>query len=36
MPRQDGRLIYGPGEQYSLQELPFREGDPLDILVGKQ
>jgi hypothetical protein len=36
MPQQDGRLIYGPEEQYSLQRLPLRDGDPLDILVGKQ
>ena len=35
MTQQEGRLIYGPGEQYTLHELPLREGDPLDILVGK-
>ncbi len=36
MPQQDGRLIDGPEEQYSFQGLLFRDGDPLDILVGKQ
>jgi len=36
MPQQDGRLIDGPEEQYSFQGLLFRDGDLLDILVGKQ
>jgi hypothetical protein len=35
MTQQDGRLVYGPGEQYTLRGLLLREGDPLDILVGK-
>jgi hypothetical protein len=34
MAQQKGRLIYGPGEQYTLHGLPLREGDPMDILVG--
>jgi|SRR5258707_179676 Domain of unknown function (DUF5348) len=36
MTRQEGRLIYGPREQYSLHGIPLREGDPLEILVGKK
>jgi len=33
MAQQEGRLAYGPGERYTLHGLPFREGNPLDILV---
>jgi len=36
MLQQEDRLIYGPGEQHILHRLPPRDGDPLDILVGKQ
>jgi hypothetical protein len=34
MAQQEGRLVYGPGERYTLHRLPFLEGNPLDILVG--
>ena len=34
MTQREGRLLYGPGEQYTLHRLSLREGDALDILVG--
>jgi len=34
MAQQEGRLVYGPGGRYSLHGITFREGNPLDILVG--
>jgi len=34
MKQREGRLVYGPDEQYSLREIPLEEGDSLDIRVG--
>jgi Domain of unknown function (DUF5348) len=34
MAQQEGRLVYGPGGRYTLHGITFREGNPLDILVG--
>jgi hypothetical protein len=34
MAQQEGRLVYGPWESFTLRGLPLREGDPLDILAG--
>ncbi len=34
MKQREGRLEYGPGEQYLLRGLSVEEGDALDILVG--
>ncbi len=34
MAQREGRLTYGPEEQYSLREIPLVEGDSLDIRVG--
>jgi Domain of unknown function (DUF5348) len=36
MTQREGRLVYGPGEWYALHGMLLREGDPLDILVGKK
>ncbi len=34
MAQREGRLLYRPGEQYTLQGLSLHEGDALDILVS--
>src|SRR5260370_8363492 len=36
MTQREGRLVYRPGEWYALDGMLLREGDPLDILVGKK
>lgn len=36
MTQREGRLVYRPGEWYALHGMLLREGDPLDMLVGKQ
>ncbi len=36
MTQREGRLVYGPGEWYALRSMLLREGDPLDILVGRK
>ena len=36
MTQREGRLVYRPGEWYALHGILLGEGDPLDILVGKQ
>ncbi len=35
MKQREGRLVYGPDEQYTLRDIPLVEGDSLDIRVGK-
>jgi len=34
MKQREGRLTSGPGERYSLREIPLVEGDSVDIRVG--
>jgi hypothetical protein len=34
MKQREGRLTYGPGEKYSLREIPLVEGDSVDIRAG--
>lgn len=34
MKQREGRLEYGPDEQYLLRGLPVEEGDALDVLAG--
>src|SRR5438270_11233290 len=34
MRQREGRLVYGPDEQYGLRGIPLLEGDSLDIRVG--
>ena len=36
MTQREGRLVYRPGEWYALHGILLREGDPLDMLVGKK
>ena len=36
MTQREGRLVYRPGEWYALHGMLLREGDPLDMLVGKK
>ena len=36
MTQREGRLVYRLGEWYALHGMLLREGDPLDILVGKK
>ncbi len=35
MVQQEGRLVRGPENSFTLHELPLCEGDPLDIQVGQ-
>ena len=36
MIQREGRLVYSSGEWYALHGILLREGNPLDILVGKK
>ena len=36
MTQREGRLVYRPGAWYALHGMLLREGDPLDMLVGKK